>query len=244
VIVGLTPSSEWAPPPQVPTLETGNAAVWLFDADTIQPIEEVLARYLGAKPSAVVLRRSAAGKPELPGSALRASLANSGEVALVAVASGREVGVDVEPLRPGTESWSLTSHALTQGERARLETLPASRRSEAFLSMWTRKEALLKAVGVGLVLDPQLIELDGQRVISVPPELNRVHDWTLVDVPLSGYAAALALRGRLSRLLLYDTRPCNGSLEGFLTRSPAQDEPSEVSGTSVRCPPPSSARSA
>jgi 4'-phosphopantetheinyl transferase len=202
----LTSSSGWSRPPLNPALEPDDAAVWRLQAGTIRPIETVLARYLGLRPSAVVLQRSPAGKPGLPESAFRVSLAHSGEVALVAVASGREIGVDVEVLRAGTENWSLSAHALTESERARLEALPASRRSRAFLSMWTRKEALLKAVGVGLALDPQLIELEGQKLVAAPPELGRARDWTLVDLPLAGHAAALALKGPLSRLLLYDAR--------------------------------------
>jgi len=202
----MTSRSGWSCPPPSPALEPGEAAVWQLQAGTIRPIEAVLARYLGLRPSSVVLRRTSAGKPEVPGSVLRVSLAHSGDAAVVAVASGREVGVDVELLRAGTESWSLSSHALTQSEQARLKALPVSRRSGAFLSMWTRKEALLKALGVGLALDPQLIELEGQEVVAAPPELGEAGDWTLVDVPLPGYAAALALKGPLSRLLLYDAR--------------------------------------
>jgi 4'-phosphopantetheinyl transferase len=161
----------------------------------------------------VVLRRSPAGKPELQGSAFRVSLAHSGEVALVAIASGRDIGVDVELFRPGTDSWALSSHALAHSERARLKALPAGQRSGAFLSMWTRKEALLKAVGVGLAVDPQLIELDGQNVVAAPPELGRADNWTLVDLPLPGHAAALALEGPLSRLLLYEARSEPEALE-------------------------------
>jgi phosphopantetheinyl transferase len=210
IAVGLTASPEWTPPPLSPVFEAGDAAVWQLDAGTIRPIETVLARYLGVRPSAIALRRSPAGKPELPGSAICVSLAHSGDVALVAVALGRDVGVDVELLRAGTESWSLSSHALTRSERARLEALPRSTRSAQFLSMWTRKEALLKAVGFGLDLDPQLIELEGRKIIAAPPELGQARDWTLVDLPLPGHAAALALKGSLAQLLLYDARIAPG----------------------------------
>jgi 4'-phosphopantetheinyl transferase len=202
----LTASAQWTSPPPSPALEAGDVSVWRLRAGTVSPIETVLARYLGLRPSSVVLRRSRTGKPELEGSPFHVGLAHSGDVALVAVARDTEIGVDVEILRAGTESWSLSSHALTRSERERLETLPISSRSGAFLSMWTRKEALLKAVGVGLALDPLLIELDGRAVVAAPPELGDARDWTLVDVPLPGHAAALAVRGPLTMLLLYDAR--------------------------------------
>ena len=134
------------------------------------------------------------------------SLADSGDVVLVAVARGTEIGVDVEACRTGIEEWALPAHALTEGERARLEAVPIPERSEAFLSIWTRKEALLKAVGTGLAVDPRLIELDASKGRCSTPELGAGHSWTLVDVPLPGYAAALALRGPLTKLLLYDAR--------------------------------------
>jgi 4'-phosphopantetheinyl transferase len=164
----------------------------------------VLARYLGAPPEEVVVRRAPSGKPEPEDAGFSVSLAHGGETALVAVALDAQIGVDVEPLREGVENWSLVSHALTSGEQARLTALPAAERGDAFLAAWTRKEALLKAVGVGLGVDPRLVELDGSGVVEVPPELGEPGDWTLVDVPVPGHVSALAVRGPLSRLLLYD----------------------------------------
>jgi 4'-phosphopantetheinyl transferase len=146
------------------------ARLWMLSqlqADEIRPIETVLAKYLGLEPSSVRPRRSPEGKAELQGSAFRVNLAHSGDVALVAVGRGRDIGVDVEVLGEGTEKWSLVRHALTADESAQLQTLPVSQRSRAFLQVWTRKEALLKAAGVGLSVDPQLIELEGASVVSV-----------------------------------------------------------------------------
>jgi 4'-phosphopantetheinyl transferase len=164
----------------------------------------VLAPYLGSPPEEVLVRTTPSGKPEPEHSQFSMSLAHGGDIALVAVAFETLVGVDVEPLRVGVESWSLVSHALTPGEQTRLQALSDSVRGEAFLAIWARKEALLKAIGVGLGVDPRLIELDGSAVVAVPPELGAADDWTLVDVPVPGHVAALALRGPVSRVLLYD----------------------------------------
>lgn len=206
----MTTPSGWSRPPASPTLEPGDAAVWRLRSNTSRPIETVLAKYLGSRPDSVELSKTRAGKPELAHSPFCVSLTHSSEVALVSVALDSEVGVDVERLREGTQNWSLVSHALTPGERARLQALPVSLRGEAFLSTWARKEALLKAVGVGLAVDPRFIELDGPRVVTVPPELGEAGDWTLIDLPVPGHASALALRGPLSRLLLYDAHPTPG----------------------------------
>jgi 4'-phosphopantetheinyl transferase len=196
----------WADPPPRPRLDDGDAAVWLLPATLERPLETVLARYLGAEPETVALVRTAAGKPELPGSPLRASLAHSGEVALVAVALGREVGVDVERPREGVERWSLAGHVLTPGEQERLQHLPAGRRGDAFLSLWTRKEAVLKAAGTGLATDPRRVEVGPDGAVSVPPELDRRGGWTVVEItlPRPGYSAALAVAGPLTRLIPVD----------------------------------------
>lgn len=155
-------------------------------------------------PEEVPVRRTPSGKPEPEHSQFSVSLAHGGDVALVAVAFEALIGVDVEPFRDGVETWSLVSHALTAGEQTRLQALPDRVRGEAFLATWARKEALLKAIGVGLGVDPRLIELDGSTVVIVPPEFGEAADWTLVDVPVPGHVSALALRGPLSRLMLYD----------------------------------------
>lgn len=196
---------EWGRPPAHPTLADAEIAVWRLDQDAERPIETVLAAYLGVDPTAVTIRRSPAGRPELRGSPHRVSLSHGGDVALVGVAHGRDVGVDVEPYRPGIESWSLVRHALTRAEQARLSAEP-SRRARDFLAIWTKKEAVLKALGVGLSLDPRLIELDGSSVASVPLDCGPARDWTLGTVQLPRHAAAFAVRGPVSRLRLYDAR--------------------------------------
>jgi 4'-phosphopantetheinyl transferase len=158
----------------------------------------VLARYLGFAPSSLVLERTPLGKPRLRGSSLRFSLSHSGHVALVALARGHDVGVDVERIRPDVDRWAMVGHVLTARERRQLEGVTPAQRAHAFLSMWTRKEALLKAAGVGLGIDPALVELDRASLRAVPPALGSAQDWTVVDIPLEGHVAAVAVR-RASR---------------------------------------------
>lgn len=190
----------WLAPPARAELGVDEAAVWRLQAATAAPIESVAAHYLDA----VRVRRTPTGRPELQDSDLAVSVAHSGDVVLVAIASTRDVGVDIEVLRPDVGGWALVEQALTEQERERLDAIAAPCRPESFLHTWTRKEAILKAAGVGLGIDPRRIELDGLDVVSVPPEIGVAREWTLADVPLPGYAASVALRGRLGTLLLYD----------------------------------------
>ena len=200
----MIPVVGWSAPPIAPTVDRGEAAVWRLPAATEKPIEAVVSRYLGSTAQSVVLERSETGKPKLAGAQFAVNLAHSGNTALVAVTQESDAGIDLERLRTDAGDWALVEHVLTGRERARLRALPLSERSEAFLRIWTRKEAVLKAAGLGLALDPRLVEIDGTGVVAAPPELGRADAWTLVDVPLHGYVASLAVRGSLTRVLLYD----------------------------------------
>jgi len=200
----LTSTAGWLASPERPTLGDGEAAVWRLPSGAERPIESVAARYLGCDPASVRVARAGAGKPELEGSELAVSLTHSGDIVLVALAAGGEVGVDAELIRPDAAGWRLVDHALTRSERARLDTAPETDRAEYFLRAWTRKEAILKAAGTGLGIDPREVELDGLEVTALPAELGPAGDWTLVDVPLSGYVATLARRGGLEGVFLYD----------------------------------------
>jgi 4'-phosphopantetheinyl transferase len=115
---------------------------------------------------------------------------------LVAVARGVRVGVDVERLG-GRPFLSLPGNVLRPAERAALESLPGSRRDDAFLRLWACKEAVLKATGVGLAVDPALVEVSGPtqspRVVALPSPIGPASRWALVDLRLPGYAAVLAV---------------------------------------------------
>ena len=117
-------------------------------------LREILGRYLDREPAALRFAYGAHGKPALAetSTGLRFNLAHSGDAALFAVRWERDIGVDLEPARTDLDLGELAAIVLTPGERALLAAAPSERRDELFAALWTRKEALAKAVGLGLAL--------------------------------------------------------------------------------------------
>jgi 4'-phosphopantetheinyl transferase len=165
----------------------------------------ILAQLLATAPEHVVFRGGLGGKPELdpggPGAAdrsLRFNVSHSDELALIAVSRGRELGVDVERLRPIGEAARIVESYFTTREQSEFRELPEEDRAAAFLRAWTRKEAILKAKGVGLAGLASGYEtrfgtatLPEQFTPAVP--IPRVHEWWLWEAsPRDGYVAALA----------------------------------------------------
>ena len=156
----------------------------------------LLARLVGAQASTLTLAAGANGKPELPGSWLNFNVAHGGETGLIALARDHPVGVDVEPVQPTQDRARLAVY-FHPGERQELEATPRALAEQAFFRLWARKEAVAKALGLGLSLD-----LAAYRVSAAPAEprvlaLDRADTpprcWSLVDLDLGpGYAAALA----------------------------------------------------
>lgn len=128
----------------------------------------VLAAYLGAEPAALEFTALCGacggphGKPRLAGSpvALEFSVARGGDRVAVAVAHD-PVGVDVEEFGRVSDTGLLSDMALRPAEFAVLDALPDERRPAAFLRYWTRKEAVLKALGVGRSVPPNRLHVSG-----------------------------------------------------------------------------------
>ncbi len=112
-------------------------------------LRTLLGERLGVPPERVALAAGPRGKPEVPGARLRFNLSHTAELAVIALADGFEVGVDVERLDRSSRAVERT---LTAGERAALEDV--ADRHAALLRTWCGKEALAKAIGGGLGWEP------------------------------------------------------------------------------------------
>src|SRR5436190_14319682 len=149
--------------------EKGRAARFHFEAHRTRFIagrawlRTVLGNYLGVKPARIVFSYSANGKPELAelgaNSGLKFNLAHSENLALLAVTTEAEIGVDVECVHPVPEAADLVSRFFSPREAELFENLPDEKRADAFFNLWTRKEALLKATGEGIAHSLRSVEV-------------------------------------------------------------------------------------
>jgi 4'-phosphopantetheinyl transferase len=114
----------------------------------------ILSRYLDQRPEEIRFVTDGRGKPHLATSAgapaICFSLSHSGELALCAVAEGRNLGVDVEQIRAVSAWREITDRYFSAGERQALRSLAVDQAREAFFQGWTRKEAYSKALGEGV----------------------------------------------------------------------------------------------
>ncbi|RVB77901.1 4'-phosphopantetheinyl transferase superfamily protein [Mesorhizobium sp. M6A.T.Cr.TU.014.01.1.1] len=117
-------------------------------------LRRVLASKLGISPSDVELEYGRLGKPHLshrmPARDLRFSVSRSGDVAVVALSTRQEVGVDIEAVLPVPEEDEIAALCFSASEYGSYTALGPEDRLEGFLRRWTRLEAISKALGCGL----------------------------------------------------------------------------------------------
>jgi 4'-phosphopantetheinyl transferase len=124
------------------------------------------------------------------------SVSHDGGRMLIAICHGARVGVDLQQMEP--IDLELAATACSEAELATLTALPRSDQARAFARLWTRKEAVIKATGIGLAIDLKTIEVS----LDTPPRLLRydgqkVEDWTLISLDLDpAWEAALAVETR------------------------------------------------
>ncbi|MFE3068782.1 4'-phosphopantetheinyl transferase family protein [Streptomyces sp. NPDC059247] len=179
--------------------ELARAAEFLREADRDSylcahvGLRRLLGSYLGLPPREVEVSRAPCpgcgephGRPVLPGDRLHFSLSHCEGLSLLAFATS-PVGVDVEAVPPPA-TIAETADVLHPREAAELAALPEAERALAFTRVWTRKEAYLKGLGVGLSEDPAA-DYVGSGPVPAP-----LPGWSLTDVRVPpGHWAAVAL---------------------------------------------------
>jgi len=159
-------------------------------------LRDILGRHTGLAASEIILAHEGSGRPYLSvpsAGSLHFTLSRSPRFALVAVAAGLKIGVDLEAEKPWVNVELLLTHCFRcPDDRVRVAALPANRRRRALLSAWCCSEALTKATGIGL---------SGRPDLRLAPPAERPRRWLPLDdrwsqhqlPPIAGHVAVLVV---------------------------------------------------
>ncbi|KAA3659253.1 MAG: 4'-phosphopantetheinyl transferase, partial [Chloroflexi bacterium] len=142
--------------------ERDRAGRFHFDRDRFHYIvgrgilRQLIGRYLGINPAQIEFEYGEYGKPmihttqQMPDGWLEFNLSHSHGMALYAFVIDREVGVDIEQIRPLSDAHSIAERYFSASEYEKFTAVPPTLQPQAFFNCWTRKEAYIKAIGDGL----------------------------------------------------------------------------------------------
>ncbi len=164
----------------------------------------LLGAYVGCYPSRLNLSMGPNGKPELhrrfETGGMHFNLSHSGDVALYGFTGACPIGVDVEQIQPVPDCERIARKTFSQAETKSLMALPKELRISRFFDLWTRKEALSKAIGNGLRSSrtawPRLVPRpDASKLAQPSKPADAPVEWHVHSLsPREGYVAAVAFQ--------------------------------------------------
>jgi 4'-phosphopantetheinyl transferase len=163
----------------------------------------ILGRYLQLSPTELHFDTTRFDKPFIthPQTTMQFNISHSADVVLLAFTASRDVGVDVESIRPMPDADQIVTRFFSANEIATWRGLPPSQQNSAFFTCWTRKEAFIKALGEGLShpLDQFDVTLQPGETAQLSPNdrsQRTIEGWTIRALPMpENYAAALVVAG-------------------------------------------------
>lgn len=156
-------------------------------------LRSLLGRFLGRPPAGIEFGYGPYGKPRLPAAEkLNFNLAHSGDWVALGFSRERRIGIDLESVAGCHDCLAVARQCFSPRELAVLEQ--ASNTAQRFCSVWVRKEAVVKAAGLGLDSLQAFCALD--PVVALRDERGIPIQWHLSEIPMAaGYAMALATEG-------------------------------------------------
>lgn len=161
----------------------------------------LLSGQTGIHPKDLQFKYTQHGKPFLAGSDIHFNLSHSGGIVLYGLSPDRQVGIDIEQIRPLKELEQIAKNHFSPEEYHQLSSVREDDRLAAFFRCWTRKEAFIKAIGEGISFPLQEFTVSLKagypaKLMSVRGSVENTHRWSMHDVEVpEGYAAALVVEG-------------------------------------------------
>jgi 4'-phosphopantetheinyl transferase len=167
-------------------------------------LRELLSGYLGICADEVRFEAGPFGKPFVRGTAMRFNLSHSNGWAVYGFAVGREVGIDIEKVRPEFAGMDIAERYFSKTEQMELRQVAPESQPEAFFLCWTRKEAYVKAHGEGLQIPLNSFDVSltpGKTVRLESADSERWSIWTFE--PVHGFAGAVVGEGRFAEVRFF-----------------------------------------
>ncbi|NIM96107.1 MAG: 4'-phosphopantetheinyl transferase superfamily protein [Anaerolineales bacterium] len=168
-------------------------------------LRTLLGLYLGITPEVIEIVYGPWGKPQLlttdSDAEIEFNLSHSEEIYLLAFTLRRQVGIDIEFLRPIQNMEDLIDRFFSPNEAMQISRLPEEQQLAAFYRVWTCKEAFIKATGEGVSRPLDEIEISANpeeptRLINMKNSLGETSRWQIeILTPALGYSSALAVEG-------------------------------------------------
>jgi 4'-phosphopantetheinyl transferase len=172
-----------------------------------------LSLYLNIQPEKIVFARGGHGKPWIADSDLTFNMSHSGRYLLMGVTRHRAIGVDIECAKDNRDFLALAKRFFSPSEYLSIQS--ATHPAAAFYRCWTRKEAFVKATGLGLSFPLSHFEVDVAETPDGASCLLRVAHpgflaahWTLRSIFLEtgqpAYFAAIAVQGEVDKIYFFN----------------------------------------
>jgi 4'-phosphopantetheinyl transferase len=171
-------------------------------------LRETLGSYLGISPDEIIFDYGQNGKPELVNSSvagkIKFNLSHSKEYAVLALTHTDEIGVDIELIKNIPEMFDIAQELYTENENDLLKNA-SDESKNIFFRFWTRKEAIIKAVGKGLSAPLKMIDVSSDNSIVIDRSFENhskeFEGCRLIDLtPPAGYKAAVAVFGNIKEI--------------------------------------------
>jgi 4'-phosphopantetheinyl transferase len=189
----------------------------------------LMSHYVGVKPGMITFTRGQYGKPNLlwpQTNGLNFSLSQTEGVALLSFAYTRAIGVDIEKEKNIPDLMMVGNEVFSDRELKALQAREGVSRMRRFFTMWTRKEAYLKALGLGFGIDPrQVTLLDAPQLgngrFQLVRDMSVARLWSLFDLGIEpGIKAAMAVEQQSTTVKIFRfTLEENGALGIFIDQA-------------------------
>jgi 4'-phosphopantetheinyl transferase len=162
----------------------------------------LLGKYCNGDPCTITYEYTANNKPILiENNPIKFNLSHSHDQAIIAITKSHPIGIDIEYMQTKEILSELAKRFFSNQEYAEYQNLPAAQKTLGFYNCWTRKEAFVKALGIGITCPLKSFSVNlapdtPAKILSVHKNQGDVSQWQLCGlIPKKQYCAAIAWHG-------------------------------------------------